>query len=46
MRADELFKEAKKNGQLNSPAYHQEQEKLLRLAQTIARARNPGDRGD
>lgn len=40
MRADDLYKKAEKNGQLESPAYLEEQQTLIRLAKTIVEARN------
>ena len=43
MRADQLYKDAKKGGQLNSPAYHQEQQKLMHVAQTIVQSPDPGE---
>jgi hypothetical protein len=46
MRADDLYKKAEKTGQLESPAYLEEQQTLMRLAKTIVEARNADDRDD
>jgi YVTN family beta-propeller protein len=46
MRADDLYKKAEKNGQLESSAYLEEQQTLMRLAKTIVEARNADDPDD